>query len=286
MNLNRKLAAFFIIVLLFTINNDILAGGWTKKKGKFFIQLGSQYMKSNKFHDINGTLVDINTLGDFTLSLYGEYGITDNLSLVGFFPFYHRLALNKIQGSNSGTVYFPGAVKNGISDSDIGIKYKLAEGGQSVLSAGFSLGLPLGDSNDSNGLLTGDDEFNQKINLQFGHSFYPTPIYFSAYVGYNLRHKGYTDELNFRVEAGYTLGNKLLAIFRITGLKPLRNGDNTIAGGAGGLFSNNQQYITYGPELLYSLTDNLGITAGVNSGTWARNVLSANVYRVGIYVQN
>jgi len=286
MILHRKLVALFIIVLLFTINNNILAGGWTKKKGKFFIQLGLQYMKSNKFHDINGTLVDINTLGDFTLSLYGEYGITDNLSLVGFFPFYHRLALNKIQGTNSGTVYFPGATKNGISDSDIGIKYKLTEWGQSVLSVGFSLGLPLGDSNDPNGLLTGDGEFNQKVNLQYGHSFYPLPIYFSAYAGYNFRHKGYTDEINFGFETGYTFANKLLAIFRVTGLKPLRNGDNTVAGGAGGLFSNNQQYLTYGPEILYNVTDNVGVTAGVNAGTWARNVLSANVYRLGIFIRN
>ena len=286
MNINRKLILAFIFILIICVSNNIFAGGWTKKKGKFYIQLSSQYMSSSKFHDINGTLVKINTLSDFTLSLYTEYGITDNLSLVAYLPFYHRLALNKIQGSGSGTVYFPGAVKNGISDSDIGIKYKLAEEGQSVLSAGFSLGIPFGDSNDSNGLLTGDDEFNQKINLQFGHSFYPLPIYFSAFAGYNFRHKGYTDEFNFGVEAGYIFGNKLLAIFRITGLKPLRNGDNTIAGGAGGLFSNKQQYISYGPELLYSLTDNLGITAGVNSGTWARNVLSAYVYRIGIYIQN
>ena len=285
MNAKHKLLPFIILLFIVSLNEEIFAGGWTKKKGKFYLQLSSQYMRSNKFHDINGTLVDINTLSDYTLSFYGEYGITDDISLVAFFPFFHRLTLNEIKGT-SGNIYFPGAEKNGVSDSDIGIKYKLAEGNGSVLSAGFSLGLPLGDSNDPNGLLTGDGELNQKAGLQFGHSFYPLPVYFNASAAYNFRHKGYTDEINFGVEAGYTFNNKLLVIFRVTGLKPLRNGDNTVAGGAGGLFSNNQQYIAYGPELFYNVTENWGITAGLNSGTWARNVLSAHVFRLGFFIQN
>lgn len=285
MDVKQKLLSFFILLYIVSINNEIFAGGWTKKKGKFYLQLSSQYMKSNKFHDINGTLVDINTLSDFTLSFYGEYGVTDNISIVAFFPFHHRLTLDKIKGT-SGNTYFPGAKKNGISDSDIGIKYKIAEGGGSVLSAGFSLGLPIGDSNDPNGLLTGDGELNQKVGFQFGHSFYPLPVYFNTSAAYNFRHKGYTDEINFGIEAGYTFDNKLIVIFRVTGLKPLRNGDNTVAGGAGGLFSNNQQYIAYGPELFYNITDNWGITAGMNSGTWARNVLSTNVFRIGLFIQN
>jgi len=52
------------------------------------------------------------------------------------------------------------------------------------------------------------------------------------------------------------------------------------------LFSNNQQYIAYGPELFYNVTENWGVTAGANAGTWARNVLSAYVYRFGIFIRN
>ena len=285
MNVQQKLLSFFILLSIISLSEEIFAGGWTKKKGKFYLQLSSQYMRSNKFHDINGALVDINTLSDFTLSFYGEYGVTDDISIVASFPFFHRLTLNEIKGTSSNT-YFPGAEKNGVSDSDVGIKYKLAEGGGSVFSAGFSLGLPIGDSNDPNGLLTGDGELNQKVSLQFGYSFYPLPIYFNASTAYNFRHKGYTDEIDFGIEAGYTFNNKLIVIFRVTGLKPLRNGDNTVAGGAGGLFSNNQQYIAYGPELFYNVTEHWGITAGVNSGTWARNVLSAQVFRAGFFIQN
>jgi hypothetical protein len=286
MNLKLKLITISMLLSFLCITNDGYAGGWTKKKGKFYLQLSSQFMNSNKFHDIDGTLVDITTLSDLTLSIYAEYGITDDISLVAFVPFFHRLALNRIEGNNSGNIYFPGAEKNGVSDSDIGIKFKIAEGGQSVLSAGFTLGLPLGNSTDPNGLLTGDGELNQRFSLSFGHSFYPLPVYFNASAGYNFRHKGYTDEINFGVEAGYTFYNRLLLIFRVTGLKPLRNGDNTLAGGAGGLFSNNQQYIAYGPELFYNVNNNWGITAGINAGTWARNVLSSYVYRVGIFIQN
>ncbi|HKI78095.1 MAG TPA: transporter [Ignavibacteriaceae bacterium] len=286
MNVKRNLVSLLILISFLVLCDEIIAGGWTKKKGKFYLQINSQYMRSNKFHDIDGTLVNINTLSDFTLSLYAEYGITDDLTIISSIPFYHRLTLNEVKGNNSGTVYFPGAKKTGVSDSRLGVRYKLTEGNGSVLSAGFTLGLPFGDSNDPNGLLTGDGEFNQELSLQFGHSFYPLPIYTSAYAGYNLRHKGYTDEIRFGVEAGYTFDNKLLLIFRVTGLKPLRNGDNTVAGGAGGLFSNNQQYIAYGPELFYNVTENWGVTAGANAGTWARNVLSAYVYRFGIFIRN
>lgn len=275
---------FLLSVFIFSIG-DSLAGGWTQKKGKFYIQLSSQFMRSGKFHDINGTTVDINTLSDFTISLYAEYGITDDITILTYVPFYHRLTLNRIEGT-SGRIYFPGADKTGVSDSDIGLKYKLAQGGGSVLSAVLSFGLPLGESENRDGLLTGDGEFNQELSLQFGHSFYPLPVYFNTSAGYNFRHRGYSDEIKFSAEAGYTFFQKLLVIFRVSVLKPLRNGDNTIAGGAGGLFSNNQQYITYGPTLFYNVTPDWGITAGINAGAWARNVLAANVYRLGIFIRN
>ena len=285
MNSLQRFISFLILLQFISLNpEETYAGGWAKKKGKFYLQLSSQYMSSNKFHNINGKLVYINAFSDFTLSLYGEYGITDDVSIVAFFPFFHRLTLDENKG-NSGSTYFAGAKKSGVSDFDIGIKYKIAEGRGSVLSLGFSLGLPLGDSNDPNGLLTGDDELNQKVGFQFGHSFYPVHVYFNASAAYNLRHKGYSDEIDFGIEAGYTFNNKLLVTLRITGLKPLHNGNNNIVG-AGGLFSNNQQYIAYGPELFYNVTDNWGITAGMNSGTWARNVLSAKVFRVGFFIQN
>lgn len=286
MSLNKRLITVLILILLLNLIQETYAGGWTKKKGKFYLQLSSQLTRANKFHDVNGSLVPINTLGDYAFSIYAEYGLNDNFTIVTYFPFFRHLTLNRIEGKQSGKIYFSGAEKNGVSDANLGIRYKLANLGQSVLSAGLSFGLPIGDANQKDGLLTGDGESDQQISLQFGHSFYPLPVYFSASAGYDFRHKGFTDELHYSVEAGYTFFNKLLIILRAYGIKPVYNGNNTVTGSAGGLYSNNQQYLNYGPELFYNVTENWGITTGVNSAIGVRNALSGFAYRLGFFILN
>ena len=179
---------------------------------------------------MNGNKTSIPTLGDYTFSLYGEYGLRDDLTLVAYLPFYKRITLNKQVGRPSGFVYFAGDDVNGIADAQLGLRYRLAHLGATVISAALTLGVPLGDDSQPNGLLTGDGEANQLLALQIGHSLYPAPAYFNVDIGFNNRVKGYSDEVLYSVEVGYTFKGKLTAILRLRGLESLENGDDGVSG--------------------------------------------------------
>jgi hypothetical protein len=278
--MNHKIILKAILSLLLLAEVSF-GGAWTQKKGSGYFQLGSQIIRANEFYEPDGNKIDITTLGDYTITIYGEYGVTENFTLFGSFPVLRRLTLNRIEGKTSGFEYFPGDSKTGVSDFDIGIKYGLARFGSTVLSASLSFGIPVGDNTQINGLYTGDGEWNQQISVGLGHSF-SAPIYLSADVGFNNRVEGFSDEMRYNFEIGYNW-RKFLFIFKASGVETLRNGADEVLGGSGGLFANNQQYLIFGPEIVYNFNDSFGFNAGAVTATRAQNVVSGIAYRFGAF---
>ena len=282
----KKSIVYFCLLFLFLSSaNQVTAGAWTQKRGQGFYKLSFRLIRADQFYEPTGNKIDIPTLSDYTTTFYGEYGLTARLTLVANVPMFKRVTLNKQVGSNSGFVFFEGDSKSGVADSEVGARFGLLRGGSSVLSAEILFGLPIGDDSQTNGLLTGDGEFNQLIKAQFGHSFYPKPLYFSAEFGFNNRTQGYSDEWQYAAEIGYTFSNKFLVSFKLRGVESRKNGNDTVVGGMGGLFANNQSYLSYGPEVSYIINETFGISAGIESATRAENVLSASAFSFGVFVR-
>ena len=261
------------------------AGAWTQPKGEGFYKLGSQMVRSDDFRDIEGTEALIPTLADYTVSLYTEYGVRDDLTVVAYLPIFKRITLNRQVGRVSRFAYFEGDSKTGIADAAIGLRYRLWQGGGTVLSAGLTIGVPLGDDQQANGLLTGDGEINQALTVQLGRSLYPVPAYTNVEVGFNNRVEGYSDEFLYAAELGYTFRKIFTALLRIRGIESFENGDDSVSGGMGGLFANNQRYTTYGPELIYAPNERYGVSLSALSAVRLRNVLSAPTFSVGVFVR-
>jgi hypothetical protein len=276
--INKKI--FFFIIVLLCITSEIFAGAWTQKKSKGYFQIGSQFVSADMAYNSNGDKFDIPKFSDVTLNLYGEFGLTDNLTLLANLPFFRSLQSDPDSGSTE-------KLKNsGISDSDLGLKIKLFERNQSVISATALFGIPTGKIDNVSGLWTGTEEWNQMLILEYGHSFYPTNLYFSGFIGFNNRTRGFSDELRYSFEAGYFfIENKLLLILRINGINPLRNGSNLPMGGRAGLYANNQKFLAYGPEIHYFLKNGFGFNARIESGTGVQNAASSIVYKIGISYQ-
>ncbi len=274
-----------ILLIVIVLPTFLFAGGWTQKKGRGFYKIGFRFIRANEFYEPNGNKINIPTLGDNTLSIYGEYGFTDRITLLAYVPFYKRITLNRQVGQESGFVYFEGDAASGIADADVGFRFGLRQDGPTVLSLGFIFGLPLGNDQQANGLLTSDGEFNQSVSLQIGHSFYPAPMYFTAEAGFNNRSKGYSDEFRYGFEVGYTMKERLTVILRATGVQSLKNGNDSVTGGMGGLFANNQSFLAYGPELVYTMNDKLGISFGMDSAIFAQNTLSAPAFSFGLFLK-
>ena len=266
-----------------TLATTVNAGPWPQKKRHGFYKLGFGFVQANRFYEPDGNIISIPTLSDYTVSFYGEYGITDRLTGIAYLPFLQRITLNKQVGRETGAVFFPGAENTGIADTDIGLRYGLLQQGNLVLSASLMLGLPLGDSGQENGLLTGDGEFNQHLSAGLGYSLYPIPAYLIVEAGYNNRTQGYSDEFRYGAEAGYTFNNRVTLIGRARGLESLKNGSDSVMGGMGGLSANNQRYLAFAMEVAVRLTDKFGLSASVEGATRGQNVLSAPAYSTGIY---
>ena len=265
-------------------HTDASAGAWTQAKGSGFYKLGSQMTRGTEFSEMSGHSMIIPTLADYTVSLYGEYGLRDDLTVIGYLPFLKRITLNKQVGRPSRFVYFEGDDVTGTGDAQLGVRYRLAQAGATVVSATLTLGLPIGDDTQRNGLLTGDGEANQILALQVGHSLYPVPAYANTDLGYNNRVSGFSDELLYAVEVGYTMG-KVTAILRVRGIESRENGDEGVGGGMGGLYANNQSFLTYGPELIYDVSQRMGIAISAANTAREKNALSEPVFAFGVFVK-
>ena len=277
---------FIIVSLMFLVAASALAGGgWPQPKGKGYFKLSESYLLSSRIFDGNGNVIDLTpSYGYFATSFYGEYGFTDRLTGIIYMPFFARATKNELQYNQPGVPSEPGAALNSFGDTDIAIKYGLIVNKPIVVSATILFGLPLGDNGatNANALQTGDGEFNQMLRVDASHSFYPKKFYVSAYGAFNNRTKGFSDEVRFGAEIGWTL-KKFIPILKVSTVHSLFNGDVGVI--QNGVFSNNIEFISPALELNYQLTDKLGISASMATALAARNILASPNFGIGVYLK-
>jgi hypothetical protein len=258
-------------------------GGWPQPKKKFYAKLGQNGITSSKLYDRNGDIIDLlPSAGVYTTSLYAEYGITDRLTAIVYAPFFVRAIKNELKRNQSG-ITEEGDFVNSFGDADISVKYGILTKTPVVLSASLTLGLPLG--NDAGGktrlLQTGDGEFNQMLRVDASHSFYPLPIYASAFGAFNNRTNGFSDEVRAGVELGGTVLKKMIIIGKLSTVQSLFNGDDNVQ--TNGIFSNNTEFVSPEIEIGYAITSNFGISTSIGLALAGRNILASPNFGAGIY---
>lgn len=284
----NKIITLIILVLPTLVQ---AGGGWPKKKGTGYYKVSQWWVISDK-HFTSSGLTDPNIrTGIFNTSFYGEYGITDRLTGIVYFPFFSRVhRANEVSGTN-GSILSPEESVNSIGDTDIGIKYGISKPGSKFTFAGsLILGLPLGnDSGGSDGSLqTGDGEFNQMIRFDLSKSFslFNIPMYANIYAGANNRTNDFSDEIRFGGEAGASFfKNKLWIIGRVDIQESLQNGLSSSSGSDGAtIFANNTEFASFTYEAAYYLTDKLGVSAAYG-GAFSGALIAANPsYSVGVFL--
>ena len=265
-------------------SSPAIAGAWTQEKRHGYYKLEGRALVADELYTPVGTRIDIPTLGDYTTSLYGEYGLGRRVTLLGYAPF-KRLTLDELESSQTGQTISAGDSETGVGDWDLGVRIGLVQNRPFVLSLGVTLGLPLGNEDQQSGLLTGDGEFNQLVSVQAGVGFRRTPLYLSGLIGLNNRTGGYSDEFHYAGEIGFRFSRAFSAALRARGVESRQNGDDAFSGGGSGLFANNQEYLVYGPELTWHFNDSFGISAAYEAITRGRNVLSAPAYSLGLFLK-
>ncbi len=288
----KRLAPVFILLLCFFSQALLAGGGWPQPKGKGYFKLGQWWVISDQHYTDAGLLDPNVTNGIFNTSLYGEYGFTNRLTGVLYFPFFSRAYFNNTISGTTGETITSGEAINSIGDADLSLKYGLLINGPVALSATLALGLPLG--NDKGGtagnLQTGDGEFNQMITIDAGKGFRvgeKNSAYVNAYVGFNNRTNDFSDELRFGIEGGFTfLQNRLTAIGRLYGVQSLQNGKlPSELSNSTSIFANNAEHLTVAPELAYNITDKWGVSAGMGYALSGQLIFAAPSYNVGVFVR-
>ncbi len=263
-------------------------GGWTQPKGKGYIKISEWWLIANEHFTDQGRVDPNLTNGLFNTNIYAEYGLTDRLTAIVYFPFFSRSYLNNEVSGTTGEILTPGEAINGIGDTDISIKYGLTKNSGISVAATLTLGLPIGnDSGGSQGnLQTGDGEFNQLIQLDAGTGF---PIgntngYANVYIGFNNRTNGFSDEFRYGIEAGVNLFNdSFTAIARFIGVKSFRNGLPPSESNSTSVFANNAEFFSFSPEIAWNVKDNWGFSAGLGSAVSGRIIYANTSYNVGVF---
>ncbi len=273
--------AFILPLLLLFQLQAMAGGGWTLPKKGYFFKLGQQFTYATRFYGPNSESDPITTFKLFNTSVYGEYGITNRLNVIGYVPLAVGSFLNKEVSANTGLVTSPGDSYTSIGDLDIGLKYGIWTKGRIKVAGSLLLGIPTGQTGkgDTGLLQTGDGEFNQLFGLDFSTS---TGAFFHTLsLGFNNRTQGFSEEVRFGYEVGWK-GEKWIVISKFRGIQSLLNGTSTEGGGS--IFSNNLEYNMVSLEVARMLTKKLGVSAEGAMPLSGRSVLNAPMFGVGVFL--
>lgn len=206
----------------------------------------------------------------YTVSLYAEYGLRDDLTLIAYAPFFQRITLNKQVGRESEFVYFGGDDAQGIAE--VGVRYAC---GAAVPASSVPTWLRL----------THRRRRVQPASVAaLRRSLYPWPGYLGVEIAYNFRHDGYDDDFLLNAEAGMSW-RRLALTLRAQMLESIDSGDASVQGGAGGLYRNDRRFLGFGPEVGVQITPDLHLSLSVMTGTRLRNAIAAPSYSVGLSTQ-
>ncbi len=272
----------FILIATSVITPLALAGpGWTQPKGKGFFLLRENIILAENFYNDKGKVDPIMTSGIFISEFYGEYGLFKRLTLGAYVPFVFHSIVNGREFT-SGAPKEPGLEATDFGDLDFFLRLGLIQNSPFVASLSLNLGFPTGQSDSIPA--SGDGEFNQLVKLELGYGFQKLPLFANLEFGFNNRTNSFSDELRLNAQVGYTFGKNLLILLKSRNIWSLNNGDDTNISG-GGIFSNNIEFTSFGPEvLLFNVFGRFGLLANFFGAFRGANVLAAPSFSLGVFL--
>ena len=209
-------------LVFFFFVEPVFGGAWTRTKGGLYSQLTFNYYTTDENFDDDGDRVDFSQNGEFkdtNLSLYLEYGITDDFTLLGSIPY-------KWLEYEDDTIL---ERTNGIADLELGLKYRLHAFQSGVLSVQGLLKVPEAyDTDDA--IPLGNDQYDYEVRFLYGQSLYPSiPGYFNVEIGYRFRAEAPADEFRFLVECGTNFTENVYGRVKLDGIFGMDNADSVSA---------------------------------------------------------
>jgi hypothetical protein len=260
-----KIAILLIFNILYTLNSAAQSG-WTRNKGGFFGKTGYYIVSGDTYIDVEGKAQKANTFTQQAFTVYGEYGITKNITAILNYPFvkFNRYDITE-------TI-------SGIGDPQVELRFALLKK-IPVVSAGLGIEVPLAKKENlayhklENPLLgikefvnlpTGEGDFKYWTSLSVSSGLGNTPGWVTIWGQYQVRGKDPLNKNAFhnRAKLGFELGYKWTTKFwtnvRLLGLYDAQK--NKALSSAS--FTNGQgtQYSTLGLGASYEFIHNWSVT--------------------------
>ncbi|MBO0592086.1 hypothetical protein I2486_11775 [Cellulophaga sp. E16_2] len=256
----KKIVSITFMLFLITLKINAQSG-WTREAKGFYGQVTASTFSSHDYYTTTGALSDQgSTFNSQSLSLYGEYGITDRFTSILSIP---ALVLNNF--STTETVAGVGSIK-------LGFKYKIFKESPIAIQVDFDIptnnGVNFATAKEADdfgqintiNLPTSDGEFNVWTNLIASHSFPNGKTYGSIYSGVNFR----TESFSNQFQAGAELGHLFLDKFYLIGkLKIQEKLDSKESGNQNSsfLYGEGTTFTSFGFNGVYKLNDKYSIVA-------------------------
>lgn len=268
------------ILLLFSFN--LLAQSpWTKTKDEGYLQLS--YTTISNYDKLFGN-PEINLdekISDNTLQLYGEYGMSDKITLFVNLP-YKLISYDEELICTTSPCPQRTRSENSLGNIQIGIKHNFYNK-KWLLTGQLNIEVNNGSYNADSGLRTSYDAWSFTPLFIIGRGFDKWHI--QAFTGFDIRTNNYSNNYKLGGEIGYKTLDWLWITGFLDGVASLNNGHisqpfedfNT------GLYVNNQSYAGFGLKLIGEINNSFGVNIAFGGAFSGRNVAKASAISFGLY---
>jgi len=198
-----------IIALLTAIPTSAFAGAWTAKEGDSYLKGAVNFFDTNSRFGPEGTFENFSNTN---FNVYWEYGVKDNLT------FFATGSLTDLENTADGVT----TSGDGVSDIDVGLRYRLIDGPVIVSVQGLFKAPYLYDENAELPIGNGQEDFEGK--LLFGKSFGELG-YGGLEVGYRVRTEAPVDEFRYLIEYGFDVTDRAYLRTKLDGIHAAGSSD-------------------------------------------------------------
>lgn len=163
------------------------AQAWTQPKGHGYFKVSYGQAGAGEQFDFAGDRIPYaegvsgDAFQDRSVYLYGEYGVTDRLTVVTLLP-RKRLTVHTANGDEQST--------DGLGSAMLGLRWRSTQTTLSSLAINVAAVVPMGYARNRTPAI-GPGQADVQANLAYGRSLYPLPGYAQASLGFRFRSEVY-----------------------------------------------------------------------------------------------
>lgn len=263
---SHRIIGLLVVVLTAMLPSTAAAGGWTQPDGAGYAKVWASGLFGSDAFGLDGTGVGTQSYRLITLSAYGEYGITDDLTAVGIITPIG----SAVYGDRSNT--FVGSMLAGIRQRFVDGPVQIAV----EVRAGGSPGIGAKD-------LAAEDDFEFRPTVQTGQLDSEMQVgiglpfgWFAASFGPRWN-SAIDNELIGFAQVGVGPFGGFVADLHTTFNEPLRELEVLNVSGAG-----NTRYLGYGVGLSWWATQTVGFHIGADGAVYAQSNAATAPLQVGV----